>query len=42
LDEILALADRIGVIYRGRLMAVLPAAQADRQRLGLLMAGSAA
>lgn len=39
LDEILALADRIGVLYRGRLVAVLPRAEATRERLGLLMAG---
>jgi simple sugar transport system ATP-binding protein len=39
LDEILALADRIGVMYRGRLVALLPRAEATRERLGLLMAG---
>jgi ABC-type uncharacterized transport system ATPase subunit len=40
LDEVLALADRIGVMYRGRLVKVLPAAEATREQLGLLMAGS--
>jgi ABC-type uncharacterized transport system ATPase subunit len=39
LDEILALADRIAVLYRGRLVAILPRATATRERLGLLMAG---
>ncbi len=39
LDEILALSDRIAVMYRGRFVAILPAAQATRQKLGLLMAG---
>lgn len=39
LDEIMALADRIAVIYEGRIMNVLPAAQATRRQLGLLMAG---
>ncbi len=39
LDELLALADRIGVLYRGRLVAVIPRAEATRERLGLLMAG---
>jgi len=39
LDEILALSDRIAVMYRGRIIAVLPAAGADREQLGLLMAG---
>jgi len=40
LDEVLALADRICVMYRGRLVAVLPVAEATREGLGLLMAGS--
>ena len=39
LDEILALADRIAVIYEGKLMAVMPAAEATEERIGLLMAG---
>lgn len=39
LDEILALSDRIAVIYEGRIMEVLPREQATPARLGLLMAG---
>jgi len=39
LDEILALADRIGVLFGGRLVGELAAAEATRERLGLLMAG---
>ncbi len=39
LDEVLALSDRIAVMYRGQIIDTLPAAQADRERLGLLMAG---
>jgi simple sugar transport system ATP-binding protein len=39
LDEILALADRIAVMYRGQILDVLPAEQATREGLGLLMAG---
>ncbi|NLD73079.1 MAG: heme ABC transporter ATP-binding protein, partial [Chloroflexi bacterium] len=39
LDEILALADRIAVMYEGEIIQVLPAAEATRERLGLLMAG---
>ena len=39
LDEILALADRIAVMFEGRLIGLSPAAQVDRNRLGLLMAG---
>jgi general nucleoside transport system ATP-binding protein len=42
LDEILALADRIGVLYRGKLVAVMPRAEATREKLGLLMAGGGA
>ena len=39
LDEILALSDRIAVMYRGKIVATLPAASATREQLGLLMAG---
>jgi simple sugar transport system ATP-binding protein len=39
LDEILALSDRIGVMYEGRLMAIIPAEEAMVDELGLLMAG---
>ena len=42
LDEIFALADRIGVLYRGRLAAVIDRDQATREAVGLLMAGSSA
>ncbi len=38
LDELRALADRIAVLYRGRLVATLPAT-ASPEQLGLLMAG---
>jgi general nucleoside transport system ATP-binding protein len=33
------LCDRVAVMNRGRLVAVLPRAQADRERVGLLMSG---
>ncbi len=39
LDEILALADRIAVMYEGEVMDVVDRATADVGRLGLLMAG---
>jgi simple sugar transport system ATP-binding protein len=39
LDEILGLADRIAVIYEGQIVATLAAADATKERLGLLMAG---
>ncbi|MDQ6693747.1 MAG: ABC transporter ATP-binding protein, partial [Chloroflexota bacterium] len=39
LDEILALSDTIGVIYKGKLVAVMPRAEATREKLGLLMTG---
>jgi ABC-type uncharacterized transport system ATPase subunit len=41
LDEIMSLADRIAVIYRGQIVAVVDADQVSRAELGLLMAGSA-
>jgi ABC-type uncharacterized transport system ATPase subunit len=40
LDEVLALADRIVVMYRGRIVGERPGG-ADRDEIGLLMAGSA-
>lgn len=39
LDEIMSLSDRIGVIHNGKLMAILPAGQVNREELGLLMTG---
>jgi simple sugar transport system ATP-binding protein len=39
LDEILALADRIAVMFKGNIIATLPATGATREGLGLLMAG---
>jgi ABC-type uncharacterized transport system ATPase subunit len=39
LDEIMQLSDTIAVIYEGRIMAILPAAGATPEELGLLMAG---
>ena len=38
LDEVLELCDRIGVMYRGKLVAVLDGSSADREKVGLLMA----
>ena len=40
LDEVLSLADRVAVIYEGRIQAVMPVAEATRERIGLLMAGA--
>lgn len=42
LDELLKLADRIVVLFAGRVMGTLDAATADRESLGLMMAGVAA
>jgi simple sugar transport system ATP-binding protein len=39
LDEIMALADRIAVMYKGEIVAIVPRAEATREQLGLLMAG---
>jgi simple sugar transport system ATP-binding protein len=38
LDEVMELSDRIGVMYRGELVALMGAADADRETVGLLMA----
>jgi simple sugar transport system ATP-binding protein len=39
LDEILELADRVVVIYEGTIVGEMPAADADVEEIGLLMAG---
>ncbi len=39
LDEILALADRIAVIYEGEIMGVVDRADANIEQIGLMMAG---
>jgi general nucleoside transport system ATP-binding protein len=39
LDEILALSDRIAVMYKGRIMDILDANKVNKEYLGLLMAG---
>jgi simple sugar transport system ATP-binding protein len=38
LDEVLALGDRIAVMYRGRIMGIVDPS-AGRERIGLMMAG---
>jgi simple sugar transport system ATP-binding protein len=35
----MSLSDRIAVMYEGKIVAILPAGQATREQLGLLMAG---
>ena len=39
LDEILGLSDRIAVLYDGKIMDVVDAQEANREKIGLLMAG---
>jgi simple sugar transport system ATP-binding protein len=39
LDELLALADRLLVIYEGKIVGEMPASEATAERLGLLMSG---
>jgi simple sugar transport system ATP-binding protein len=40
LDEVLALSDRIAVIYEGRIVGVINASEADVENLGLMMSGA--
>ena len=40
LDELIEIADRIAVMFHGRLSAPLAVAEASREKLGLLMGGS--
>ena len=42
LDEVLGLADRVAVMFHGKIVAMLPIEEATRERVGLLMAGSEA
>ena len=39
LDEVMALADRIGVIYDGKIVGVVNGIDADERELGIMMAG---
>jgi len=39
LDEVMQLADRIAVMFRGKIVDVLSAEQATKEGVGLLMAG---
>jgi simple sugar transport system ATP-binding protein len=39
LSEIINLSDRIGVMYRGQIVGVVPAGEATEEGLGLMMAG---
>jgi general nucleoside transport system ATP-binding protein len=39
LDEIMELSDQIAVMYRGKITAIVPAEQATKEYIGLLMAG---
>lgn len=40
LDEVLALSDRIAVIYEGCIKGIVPSAEATPEKIGLLMAGA--
>ncbi|HEY3343479.1 MAG TPA: ABC transporter ATP-binding protein, partial [Anaerolineaceae bacterium] len=40
LDEVLALSDRIAVMYEGEVVGILPVEQATRADLGLMMSGA--
>ena len=40
LEELFELSDRIAVMFEGRILDVVPAAEADVRRIGLLMAGA--
>lgn len=42
LDEILQLSDRIAVMYRGKIIDIVDAKDAKKERIGLLMAGVSA
>ena len=39
LDELMALSDRIAVMYRGRIVGEMSRSEVDMERLGMLMGG---
>ena len=39
LDEVLALSDRVAIMYEGEFMTVCPPEELNRERVGLLMGG---
>jgi simple sugar transport system ATP-binding protein len=39
LDEVMSLSDRIAVMYEGKIVDIIPAEEATREQIGLLMAG---
>jgi simple sugar transport system ATP-binding protein len=39
LDEVLALGDRVAVMFAGRIVGILPSAQATKEAVGMLMGG---
>ena len=41
LDEVLLMSDRVAVMYEGRIVGVFPRSVADREQIGMLMAGIA-
>lgn len=41
LDEVLAMSDRIAVMFAGRIVGIVPVAEATAEKIGLMMAGSA-
>jgi simple sugar transport system ATP-binding protein len=40
LDEVMALSDRIAVMYEGKILATIDASEADISRIGMLMGGA--
>ncbi len=42
LDEILMIADRVAVIYEGRISPSIPVEEAEVAQLGLMMTGTSA
>jgi simple sugar transport system ATP-binding protein len=39
LEELVTVADRIAVLFEGRIMGILPSSEADTETLGMMMAG---
>jgi simple sugar transport system ATP-binding protein len=39
LEELISVADKIAVLFEGRIMGILPSEEAETERIGMMMAG---
>ena len=39
LEELITVADKIAVMFEGKIMGIVPSSEADTEKLGMMMAG---